>query len=238
MSLSTGASISLHMQMNTPPPSDTNPPSRSEPIFKIPFVPLVVSLGLVGLYAAQPTLAQGGMELALVPADVEAGHLQGLLSHMISHGSWAHVLMNAFAVIAFGTPLARAFNKSLGALGWLAFFIACGVLAGLGYSLLHWGSMTPVIGASGAAFGLIGASLRLQAGPGILIPVLHPYILKGAAMWMGVNLLTGMLGGVLTGGQGGIAWEAHAFGFVAGILLIQPFYRLFSRYDGRTIVQR
>lgn len=224
----------LSMDPYVKPPTE---PARSEPMFKVPFVPLIVAGGLVALYASQSGLPYGGMGLALVPVDVSNGYVRGLVTHMLVHGSWMHVIMNALAVLAFGTPVARAFNKPLGALGWLLFFIVCGVIGGLGYTLIKWGSLTPVVGASGAAFGMIGASLRLMAGAGIMIPLFHPVVLRGAAVWMGVNLLTGLLGGFITGEGGGIAWEAHAFGFVAGLLLIGPFYRLFSRYDGRTLVK-
>lgn len=205
------------------------PSSGSEPIFKIPFVPLVVAVGLLGLFMVQPDLTQGGTELGLRPVDLSYRYMGGLFTHMLVHGSWAHVIMNAVALLAFGAPVARDFDKGMGPIGWLLFFIVCGVLGGLGYALVHWGDYTPMVGASGAVFGMIGASLRLMAGPGLLIPMFHPVVLRGAAAWMVVNLVTGLLGSVLTGGEAGIAWEAHAFGFLAGIILIAPFHQLFSR---------
>lgn len=213
------------MDLNDSPP----PSSVREPIFKVPFIPLVVAAGLIALYAAQAGLPDQGLGMGLRPVDLEQGYLAGLFTHMIVHGGWLHVLMNAFAIVAFGSPVARDFDKPLGPTGWILFFILCGVIAGGGYALIHAGDTTPVVGASGAAFGLIGASLRLMAGPGFLIPLTHPSVLRGAAAWMGVNLLTGLLGGSLGGEGTQIAWEAHAVGFVAGILLIGPFHAVFSR---------
>ncbi|WP_242915498.1 MULTISPECIES: rhomboid family intramembrane serine protease [Brevundimonas] len=230
-----GASISLYMDPYVTPSPER--PAR-EPIFKIPFVPFIVALGLVGLFVAQSQLGDGGIGMGLRPADLSQGYLSGLFTHMLVHGGWTHVLMNAAAVVAFGSPVARDFDKPLGPVGWLAFFTVCGVLAGAGYAAIHWGDTTPVIGASGAAFGLIGASLRLQAGPGLLIPITHPAILRGAAVWMGVNLLTGLLGGALAGQGAAIAWEAHAVGFVAGIILIGPFHSLFSRKNHPLLANR
>lgn len=218
-------------------PSPNQRPAR-EPIFNIPFMPFVVALGLIGLFVAQRQLPDDGIGMGLRPADLSQGYLTGLLTHMLVHGGWAHVIMNALAIVAFGAPVARDLNKPFGPIGWLAFFIVCGVLAGVGYSALNWGDYTPVIGASGAAFGLIGASLRLQAGPGLLIPITHPVVLRGAAVWMGVNLLTGILGGALAGEGAAIAWEAHAAGFVAGIILIGPFHAIFSRKDHPLLVNR
>lgn len=218
--------VAVHLSGMDP---EMHPPVRREPVFKIPFVPLVVGLGLIALYAVQGQLAYGGLVLGLRPADLADGYYTGLLTHMIAHGGWMHVLMNAFAVVAFGAPVMRDFDRAAGPIGWLVFFIICGVLAGAGYSALHAGDPTPVVGASGAAFGLIGASLRLMAGPGFLIPITHPSVLRGAAAWMGVNLLTGLLGSTIAGDGAAIAWEAHAAGFIAGLILIGPFHAILSR---------
>lgn len=224
------------MNPNATPPHAQ--PAKREPIFNVPFVPLIVGLGLIGLYAAQLGLPDGGLGMGLRPADLSQGYYSGLLTHMIVHGGWMHVLMNAFAVVAFGTPVARDFDKPFGPVGWSLFFIICGVIAGAGYAAFHISETIPVVGASGAAFGLIGASLRLQAGPGLLIPMTHPIVLRGAAVWMGVNLITGLLGGMVTGEGAAIAWEAHAAGFVAGIVLIGPFHAVFSRKNHPLLANR
>ncbi|WP_292052297.1 MULTISPECIES: rhomboid family intramembrane serine protease [unclassified Brevundimonas] len=227
MSFEGAKSISLYMDpYDNPPP---NAPAKGEPMFNVPFMPLMVAAGLIALYFAQRQLPDGGMSWGMRPVDLQQGYYGGLFTHMVVHGGWLHVLMNAFAVVAFGSPVARDFDKPLGPTGWLAFFIVCGLIAGAGYAALHAGDTTPVVGASGAAFGLIGASLRLMAGPGFLIPIFHPAVLRASAAWMGVNLLTGLLGSTLSGQGASIAWEAHAVGFVAGIILIGPFHAIFSR---------
>lgn len=210
------------------PPQQPMASGKNEPMFNIPFVPLVVGLGLVALYWAQNSLPDGGMSLALRPIDIESGHLAGLVTHIAVHGGWTHVIMNAIGTIAFGAPVARDLVRGLGAIAWVLFYILCGVIGGLGYTLLNGGDVVPVVGASGAVFGLIGASLRLIAGPGLLIPLFHPLVLRSAAAWLVATIVLGLLSGLFVGEGARIAWEAHLFGFLAGITLIGPFHRLFG----------
>lgn len=210
------------------PPEQPTASGKNEPMFNIPFVPLVVAVGLVVLYWAQGTLSDGGLSLALRPIDIENGYLQGLVTHIAVHGGWVHVIMNAIGTIAFGAPVARDLVRGLGAVAWLVFYIVCGVIGGLGYALINWGDVVPVVGASGAVFGMIGASLRLMAGPGLLIPLFHPLVMRSAVAWLAVTIIFGLMGGVLVGEGARVAWEAHLFGFFAGIILIDPFHRLFG----------
>lgn len=209
-------------------PDQPTASDKSEPMFNIPFVPLVVGVGMVVLYWAQLGLPDGGMSLAMRPIDIQNGYLTGLVTHIAVHGGWMHVCMNAAGTVIFGTPVARDLVRGLGAIAWLLFYIVCGVIGGLGYALLSWGDVTPVVGASGAVFGLIGASLRLMAGPGLLIPLFHPIVLRSSVAWIAVTIISGMLGGLMVGGNAQVAWEAHLCGFFAGIILIGPFHRLFG----------
>ncbi|WP_297804986.1 rhomboid family intramembrane serine protease [uncultured Brevundimonas sp.] len=221
------------MTEHDPRPHSPVQPHQREPMFNIPFVPLIVAVGLVALYAMQGQLPDDGLAWGLRPIDLQHGHYSGLLTHMVVHGSWAHVLMNALGLIAFGSPVARDLSRGLGPAAWLAFFIIGGVFAGGVYALIHWGNAIPVVGASGAVFAMIGASLRLMAGPCLLIPLFHPVVMRGAFVWMAVNAVTGIFGGLLTGDGAAVAWEAHAAGFVAGIILVGPFHRFFGvKYVG------
>lgn len=219
------------------PPEQPTASGKKEPMFNIPFVPLVVAVGLVALYWAQGGLPDDGMSLALRPIDIENGYLSGLVSHIAVHGGWSHVIMNAIGTIAFGAPVARDLVRGLGAIAWLLFYIMCGAIGGLGYALINWGDVMPVVGASGAVFGLIGASLRLMAGPGLLIPLLHPLVLRSAAAWLVATIVLGLLSGIFVGEGARIAWEAHLFGFFAGIILIGPFHQLFGM-KGPAILDR
>lgn len=211
-------------------PWSQEPPRRParEPILRAPAVLLLLVASLPVLFILQRRLADGGLSLALFPAEVMDGRPLGLLTSMFLHGDWAHVVMNALGALAFGAPAARLMKGPGGAAVFLLFYMACGVLAGLGYVLLHPGGADPVVGASGAVFGLIGASTRIDRLGGVL-PALDRRVLGAAAMWMGLNLLVGLIG-LGSGGLGArIAWEAHAAGFLVGWAAIGLVARLFPR---------
>ena len=148
---------------------------------------------------------------------------------MFVHGGWPHVAMNAILGLAFGTPVARLMPRTRGAVGFLTFYMVCGLIATLGYGLLHAASYDALVGASGAVFGLMGAALRLLGRKsGKLRSLNDKRFLTPAAAIMAVNAVVGLLG-FAPGMEGArIAWEAHAFGFLAGALLIGPWTQLFS----------
>jgi membrane associated rhomboid family serine protease len=200
-----------------------------EPAFNVPLVVLLIVLSMPTLFFFQRDLPDMGMSMAFAPADLEQGRWGGLLTAMLLHGGWTHAIMNAVAALAFGTPVARLFGDKIGPTVFLLFYIGCGVLAALGYGLIHWGSTEPMVGASGAVFGLIGAATRLLGGQGKVLPLTDRRVVSSAIAWMGINALTGLIG-YAPGAEGArIAWEAHAVGFVVGFLAIGPLGRLFGK---------
>lgn len=203
-------------------------PAR-EPAFNVPLVVLLIVLSMPTLFFFQRDLPDMGMSMAFAPIDLQQGRWGGLLTAMLLHGGWTHAIMNAVAALAFGTPVARLFGDRIGPTVFLFFYIVCGVLAALGYGLIHWGSSEPMVGASGAVFGLIGAATRLLGGEGRVLPMTDRRVISAAIAWMGINALTGLIG-YAPGAEGArIAWEAHAVGFVVGFLAIGPLGRLFGK---------
>lgn len=200
-----------------------------EPAFNVPLVVLLIVLSMPTLFFFQRDLPDMGMSMAFAPVDLEQGRWGGLLTAMLLHGGWTHAVMNAVAALAFGTPVARLFGDKIGPTVFLLFYIGCGVLAALGYGLIHWGSTEPMVGASGAVFGLIGAATRLLGGQGRVLPMTDRHVIGAAIAWMAVNAVTGLIG-YAPGAEGArIAWEAHAVGFVVGFLAIGPLGRLFGK---------
>ena len=222
------------------PPYREQPGRRQapEPIFNAPWVVLLLTGALIGGYAIQSRfpLDAVAMSFAFSPALLAEGHWERLFSALFLHGSWPHVLMNAGFCLAFGAPVARYFGEGLrGAVMFLAFYLACGVLSSLGYAALHWGEQSGLVGASGAVSGLMGAAARLMAGRGRVGPILSQTVLGMGAIWFAINAVIGQLGSGLLPGAGGaaVAWEAHIAGFVAGVLLMSPVDWLHRRAERR-----
>jgi membrane associated rhomboid family serine protease len=206
-------------------------PAR-EPMFNAPWTVVLLVGVLVACFLGQGLLTDAQFYAwTLRPAEVMAGRPLGLVTSMFLHGGWAHVLMNAAFCLAFGAPVARFLGTGArGASVSLLFYMVCGVLAGLGYVALHPGGQTPLVGASGAVAGLMGAAARLIDGRRIygyevLGPIRSRTVGSLALSWVAVNVLVALFG--FPGAEGGkIAWEPHLAGFAAGLFLIGPFARL------------
>ncbi len=176
--------------------------------------------GVVPLRFAQP-------ELALRAGYPEFG-LYAFVSYMFLHGGWLHFLGNMWTLWIFADNI----EDVMGPARFTVFYLCCG-LAALGtHYLFNMHDTSPVIGASGAIAGVMGAYFLLYPHARVvtLIPIfIFPLILQlPAVLFLGLWFLTQFLSGVteLAGGRaGGIAWWAHAGGFVAGMLLLPLFRR-------------
>jgi membrane associated rhomboid family serine protease len=214
-----------------------------EPVFNAPWPSVLIVAAIIGSYAWQ-VLMGGGEKAALMwgfaPADLLHGRWVQLLTMMFIHGGWTHAVMNALGALAFGPPVARLLGSDAkGAAAFLGFYLVCGVLASLGYAAVHPKDVEPVIGASGAVSGLMGAATRLfgrdpAAAPGdALAPIWSRQVLSLGGGWAAANLLLAVTGAspLMPGAK--IAWEAHIAGLVAGLLLIGPFAQLLRGKSSR-----
>ncbi len=180
------------------------------------FVPLVLC-GLV--FAAQTT--GGPAPWGVSGPALAEGRWHTLATHMVTHGSLAHLLMNASVLLPL-TPLAMV-RLGVGPAGWgrfAALFVGS-ALAGAALYLAFNPAGLPMVGASGAIFGLWGAVARI--GPdGRMIPLRSRRILDEVLLVAWLNL--GMVGIVyainrLEDGPG-VAWEGHIGGFLFGLLVM------------------
>lgn len=214
-------------------PRGEPPRPKREPAFNAPWAAVALAAAMPILYGLQSLgpWSEGVVysRLGLIPALAMSGAWWTLLTHQFLHGFWMHAILNAVALLAFGTPVAR-FLGERGAAGparYFGFFLVTGVLAGLGYLLLHPGSTAVLVGASGGAAGLMGAASRMFAHPGRLAPFRDRMVLGLAAGWIVINVAFAVLGGFAPGSGGvPVAWEAHIAGYAAGLFLIGPFARL------------
>lgn len=219
-----------------PPDGSPSQARRRERIINAPGVVSLLILVLIGAHAAR-VLAGASLEPFAATRDDLVHHVWiQFLTYQFVHGSWAHVLGNAAFVLAFGAPVARFLGPGLrGAATFVLFFLVCGFIAGVGYGFYAdvlaqllgrgvraWG----LVGASGAASGLMGAAARLIQGHGRLGPLRGRVVVGMSVGWIAINILLGASG--LTPGAGAIpvAWEAHIIGYFAGLFLIGAFGRL------------
>ncbi len=115
---------------------------------------LGISSGGAGSFMLQPV----GRYFALVPKLlVESGFLWTLVTYQFLHGGIFHILINMFVLWMFGTEVERLWDEW----SFLQFYLVCGIAAGLTMVMVNYGrsteSLVPVVGASGAIFGLLGA---------------------------------------------------------------------------------
>jgi membrane associated rhomboid family serine protease len=192
---------------------------------------IAVAAAMVLGFLAQGLAPEGAGWLGVSSAALAEGRWWTLLSSIFVHAGWWHLLANLGALLAFGEPLARRLGPGARGLGlFVLFFLVCGALSGLGFVVLNLGGVTPAVGASGAIFGLWGATTRVHRSPDGLWPLLSAPV-RSTAIAVAISNAV-LVASLATLGKMSdepvmmIAWEAHAAGFIAGLLLVGPFLRL------------
>ncbi|AGW14625.1 rhomboid family intramembrane serine protease [Megalodesulfovibrio gigas] len=154
-----------------------------------------------------------------------------LFSYMFLHAGWGHFLLNMLFLWIFGDNI----EDVMGPWRFLLFYVSCGLAALLLHAYFHPDSTTPILGASGAIAGVMGSYFLLYPHSRVLtlIPIIIiPYFVEiPALVFLGLWFLIQLISGLSTLGSaegGGIAWWAHAGGFLAGMVLL-PVFRNRSR---------
>ena len=184
---------------------------------------LVYSLGVIpAVLMGRETLPA---ELALIPEPAT------ILTSMFLHGGFLHLAGNMLYLWIFGNNVEEAMGHGR----FLVFYLLCGVAAVFAQVLPNTGSIVPMIGASGAISGVLGAYLllypRARGVLGLPLGVLIVQLARFPAGWVLVAwfvmqlLMGGMNATRPAGDEGGVAFGAHIGGFVAGLLLVTVFKR-------------
>jgi membrane associated rhomboid family serine protease len=147
-----------------------------------------------------------------------------IFTSMFLHGGWQHLLGNMWFLWLTGNNI----EDSMGKLRFLAFYLLCGIGAAAAQVLVEPGSVAPMVGASGAISGVMGAYLilfpRVRVYTLVWIVFFITTIVLPAAtllvIWIGLQVLDG-----LSGVHNGVAVWAHIGGFLAGVALIKLFVR-------------
>ncbi len=139
---------------------------------------------------------------------------------MFMHGSWLHLLGNMLFLWIFGNNI----EDRLGRIKFVFFYLLCGIVASLTHVLFNPGSLIPVIGASGAVSGVMGAYLALFPTARVRTLVFLFVLVTTMDIPASVFLVIWFLFQFLSGAGGsGIAWLAHVGGFILGFLLLKFF---------------
>ena len=193
-----------------------------------PLAKSVCDLGLIpgeltGLVPPGRGFPMGPAAVCLTDSGRQFSHL---LTSMFLHGSWMHLIGNMWFLWIFGNNI----EDSMGRLRFIAFYLISGLAAAFGQVVAAPDSIIPMVGASGAISGVMGAYLVLY--PRVKVYTLVPIFifftsiaLPAWAMlgyWFVIQLLSGLLS---SGEMGGVAFWAHIGGFLAGVVLIKLFAR-------------
>jgi membrane associated rhomboid family serine protease len=182
------------------------------------FFKFIYTYGLIPVRYSMPQLA----------AEYPGGHtLFAFVSFMFLHSGFWHLLGNMWSMYIFGDNV----EDRLGPIRYLLFYLLCGVASGVSHLLLNLQSDIPIIGASGAIAGVMGAYFILHPKSKILtlIPIFFiPYFIEiPAFFFLGLWLVMQFINAALThGGISGIAWWAHIGGFIFGIVFLKLFLML------------
>src|SRR5918997_63230 len=170
---------------------------------------------------SQPAIQDFINQYGVIPQEIIARQdWFTLLTSMFLHGGWAHLIGNMLFLWVFGDNVEDAF----GHLGYLVFYLLTGLAASAAHILLNPGSEIPSVGASGAISGVLGAYLIFFGGNAIR--VLIGWFVTIVPAWMMIGLwavqqFIATYGAIAVTEQttGGVAYAAHAGGFLAGLIL-------------------
>lgn len=155
-----------------------------------------------------------------------------LVTSMFLHGGWMHLIGNMLYLWIFGNNI----EDAMGHARFIVFYGACGVAAAFAQALPDPQSTIPMIGASGAISGVLGAYLLLFPHARVLVAIpfgfyLHTVRLKAGwvlGLWFVMQLINSTA--TTAEGEGGVAFGAHIGGFVAGMALLPLFKKRGVRY--------
>ena len=209
----------------------SNEPFLNAPASVLWLIVVIMATHTMRVFLAEPLADNIVIDYAFIPA--RPSDVLTYVSYLFLHGGFLHAIINSLWLLAFGPPVAWR----VGTARFFVFYFLCGITAALAHLISDWGSVVPVVGASGAVSGLMGGAIRIlyagdptlsrgEAGP--LAPIFSRPVLLFSSVWLGVNIVVGVTGLGLTEEGALIAWVAHMGGFFAGLLgisLIEPMNR-------------
>ena len=216
------------------PIKDINP-SRKTPVVTITLIVICfivffyqVQLGVlnsifVKMFGVIPYEISHGVD---IPPPSPTAPYGNLISHQYLHGGLFHILGNMLFLWVFGDNV----EDKLGRLRFIIFYTVCGISAALLQVLVYPDSTIPLIGASGAISGVLGAYMvffpRAQIITLVFILFFIDIVILPAALWISLWFLMQFVSALLSVNHlsmGGVAWFAHIGGFLTGVALAKLF---------------
>ncbi len=213
------------------PYKDENP-TRNVPVITLM---LILANAVVFYFQVfgQPGFERSVVEYGLIPCEVIGGQnlpdsskvhpYAGFFSYMFMHGNFFHIFFNMLYLWIFGNNVEDRMSRS----GFLVFYLLIGFLSGLIFTLAEPSLCQPLVGASGAVSGILGAYLFLFPFARIRVWMLFFILRLPAIVFLPIWFLLQVfnLFSRTTGDAGGVAWVAHVAGFIAGGI----FFALFKK---------
>jgi len=191
----------------------------------------VCDLGLIPgeLTGALPPGTRFPMGDGLVCLTDPGRQISHIFTSMFLHGSWMHLIGNMWFLWVFGDNI----EDSMGRVRYAIFYLVCGVAAAMTQVLLNPSSVIPMVGASGAISGVMGAYLVLYPRVRVYALLILGFFFTSIALpawtmlvyWAAIQLVSGVFGLFASESTGGVAFWAHVGGFLAGVVLIKLFAR-------------
>jgi len=218
-------------------------------------------------FSTEPALSSSVCRLGLIPGEllgtVDPGtrvqisptavcvlggsNALSLLTSMFAHGSWLHIIGNMWFLWVFGNNV----EDAMGHARFVVFYLLCGLTAALTQVVVSPDSTVPMVGASGAIGGVMGAYVLLYPKVNVHLLIFLGFFVTTIAVpayfmlgyWFLLQLVSGI--GTLEASGGGVAFWAHTGGFLAGLVLVllfrnpellarHPYYGWQSPSGGRT----
>ena len=153
-------------------------------------------------------------------------NLLTVFSSMFLHGGIGHLVGNMWFLYIFGDNV----ESILGHVKYFLFYLMCGIAAAFGQYIINPSSLIPMIGASGAIAGILGAYMisfpKAKVHVFVMLFVFFTTLKKKKKIVLGIWFLIQLNGGISEFGvlsKGGIAWFAHIGGFLAGVIFVKAF---------------
>ena len=203
-------------------------------VFALTFKLIANASGASSLFATEAAKRAGDVllsfynTLGLVPADfISFKWLLNLFSYQFVHGSLMHFLINMYFLWVFGDNVCDIFYDRKEPIdregSFFAFYLLTGVIGGLAHQFIYYGSDMPLVGASGAVAGIMGAYLRLFPGAKFYqLIFFYPFRIP-AFYYIGFWVIGQILMALSMGANSLVSWPAHLGGFLAGYMCIVYF---------------